>query len=206
MFGITDYAAFAVAFWLFLMVPGPGNLVIAAGATQAGVRGGMVATLGVMTGDQVLIWCALGGVAALLHAYPMAFSALQWTGAVYLAWLGVRMWRMRTVEGAVVAEPTPTRQHFRQAFLITLLNPKSIVFYVAFLPMFIDPVRQQGVVTFGALAATAAALALLYGFIESLLVHRFAARMRASVRMSSWLRKLASVFLIGFGVRLVTSS
>ncbi|HMN22485.1 MAG TPA: LysE family transporter [Ottowia sp.] len=204
MLGITDYAAFVVAFWLFLMVPGPGNLVIAAGTTQGGVRGGMIATLGVIAGDQVLIWCALGGVAALLHAYPMAFSALQWAGAIYLAWLGIRMWRARPHQGAALA--APTRQHFRQAFLITLLNPKSIVFYVAFLPLFIDPARQQGVVTFAALAATAAVLVLLYGFIESLLVHRFAERMRASARMSGLLRKLASVFLIGFGVRLATSS
>jgi len=204
MLGITDYAAFVVAFWLFLMVPGPGNLVIATGTTHGGIRGGMAATLGVIAGDQVLIWCALGGVAALLHAYPVAFSALQWMGAIYLAWLGIRMWRLRPVEG--VATATPTRRHFRQAFLITLLNPKSIVFYVAFLPLFIDPVGQQGVVTFVALAATAAVLVLLYGLIESLLVHRFAARMRASARMSGLLRKLASVFLIGFGVRLATSS
>ncbi|MBS0499220.1 MAG: LysE family transporter [Proteobacteria bacterium] len=204
MFGITDYAAFVAAFWLFLMIPGPGNLVIATGATQDGMRGGLAATLGVMVGDQVLIGCALGGVAALLHAYPMAFSALQWVGAIYLAWLGVRMWRMRPDEGAAVAAP-PTRRHFRQAFLITLFNPKAIVFYVAFLPLFIDPVRQQGMVTFAALAATAAVLTLLYGVVESLLVHRFAERLRASARLSSLLRRLASVFLIGFGVKLVTS-
>ena len=98
MFGITDYGAFVVAFWLFLMVPGPGNLVIATGTAQGGIRGGMAATLGVMAGDQVLIWCALGGVAALLHAYPMAFSGLQWVGAAYLAWLGIRMWRLRPQE------------------------------------------------------------------------------------------------------------
>ena len=105
---------------------------------------------------------------------------------------------------AAVAAPT-TRRHFRQGFLITLFNPKAIVFYVAFLPLFIDPARQQGMVTFAALAATAAVLTLLYGLIESLLVHRFAERLRASARLSSLLRKLASVFLIGFGVKLVTS-
>lgn len=207
MFGITDYGAFVAAFWLFLMVPGPGNLVIATGTTQGGIRGGMAATLGVIAGDQVLIWCALGGVAALLHAYPMAFSALQWAGAAYLAWLGIRLWRMRASEGDEVVPAAPARQRpFRQGFLITLLNPKSIVFYVAFLPLFIDPVRQQGVVTFAMLAATAAALVLLYGFIESLLVHRFAERMRASKRVSAFLRKLTSLVLIGFGVRLATSS
>jgi len=80
------------------------------------------------------------------------------------------------------------------------------VFYFAFLPLFIDPVRQQGVVTFGMLAVTAAALVLLYGFIESLLVHRFAERLRASERLGRLLRKLTSLFLIGFGVRLATSS
>lgn len=204
MLGITDYAAFVVAFWLFLMVPGPGNLVIATGATQGGLRGGLAATLGVVAGDQVLIWCALGGVAALLHAYPLAFSALQWVGAAYLAWLGIRLWRMRPNQRAAMT--APTQRHFRQAFLITLLNPKSIVFYVAFLPLFIDPARQQGAITLAALAATAAALVLLYGLIESLLVRRFAQRMRASARFGALARKLTAVFLIGFGVRLATSS
>lgn len=204
MLGITDYAAFVVAFWLFLMVPGPGNLVIATGATQGGLRGGLAATLGVVAGDQVLIWCALGGVAALLHAYPLAFSALQWVGAAYLAWLGIRLWRMRPSQRAAMT--APTQRHFRQAFLITLLNPKSIVFYVAFLPLFIDPARQQGAITLAALAATAAALVLLYGLIESLLVRRFVQRMRASARFGALARKLSAVFLIGFGVRLATSS
>ncbi|MBN8557605.1 MAG: LysE family transporter [Proteobacteria bacterium] len=205
MFGITDYGAFVVAFWLFLMVPGPGNLVIATGTAQGGIRGGLAATLGVMAGDQVLIWCALGGVAALLHAYPVAFSALQWVGAAYLAWLGIRMWRMRPQDGGAPAAPARQRP-FRQGFLITLLNPKAIVFYFAFLPLFIDPVRHQGMVTFAMLAVTAAVLVLLYGFIESLLVHRFAERLRASERLGNWLRKLTSLFLIGFGVRLAASS
>ncbi|TXI21289.1 MAG: lysine transporter LysE, partial [Ottowia sp.] len=170
-----------------------------------GVGGGVAAPVGVVAGVQVLFWCALGGVAALLHAYPVAFSALQWVGAAYLAWLGIRMWRMRPQDGGAPAAPARQRP-FRQGFLITLLNPKAIVFYFAFLPLFIDPVRHQGMVTFAMLAVTAAVLVLLYGFIESLLVHRFAERLRASERLGNWLRKLTSLFLIGFGVRLAASS
>jgi threonine/homoserine/homoserine lactone efflux protein len=93
--------------------------------------------------------------------------------------------------------------YLRQAFLITLLNPKAIVFYMAFFPLFIDPVRQQGLLTFGFLALTIAALAFIYGVVATLLTHFFAERMRRNPRAGFLLEKLAGLCLIGFGVRLV---
>ncbi|MEI8402494.1 MAG: LysE family transporter, partial [Alcaligenaceae bacterium] len=93
--------------------------------------------------------------------------------------------------------------YLRQAFLITLLNPKAIVFYMAFFPLFIDPVRQQGLLTFGFLAITIAALAFGYGLIATLLTHFFAERMRRNPTAGFLLEKLAGLCLIGFGVRLV---
>lgn len=204
MFGIADFPAFAAAIWLFMMVPGPGNLVIASSAAQGQVRGGMAATLGIIAGDQIVIWCALVGVAALLHAYPAAFVVVQWLGAIYLAWLGVRLWRKsKKDEGGVSVR---REGYFRQAFLITLLNPKSIVFYVAFLPLFIDPVRHQGMATFGAMALTVALLGLLYGLIATLVVRQFAVRLAGNRYVAMLARRLTSVFLIGFGLRLALES
>eukprot|EP01035_Chromulina_nebulosa_P036965 gene36965-49872_t len=85
MFGIADYGAFAAAIVVFLLIPGPGNLALVTSTSKGGIRGGLAATFGVIAGDQVLMWLAVAGVAALLAAYPAAFSAVQWLGAAYLA-------------------------------------------------------------------------------------------------------------------------
>ena len=91
MFGVADYGAFVVTVIIFLLIPGPGNLALITSTSKGGVRGGLAATLGVILGDQCLMWAAVAGVAALLIAYPTAFHALQWAGALYLAWLGLMM-------------------------------------------------------------------------------------------------------------------
>jgi leucine efflux protein len=203
MFGIADYAAFVAAIVLFLAIPGPGNLALITSTSKGGIRGGVAATLGLMAGDQVLMWMAVAGVAALLAAYPAAFHAVQWAGAAYLAWLGFKMLTAKPGDKPVIhIKPS----HFaRQAFAITLLNPKAIVFYMAFFPLFVDPARHQGLITFGAMAATVAALTFLYGLTAVLLTHFLAERMRANPRISRTLERLAGVFLIGFGIKLAIS-
>jgi len=203
MFGIADYGAFVAAIVLFLAIPGPGNLALITSTGKGGIRGGLAATFGVIAGDQVLMWAAVAGVAALLAASPALFGAVQWIGAAYLAWLG---WKMLTAKpgDAPVLNIRP-RQYFQQAAAITLLNPKAIVFYMAFFPLFVDPARHQGLLTFGAMAATIAALTFLYGLGLTLLVHHLAERLRANPRIGRALEKLAGVFLIGFGVKLALS-
>lgn len=203
MFGIADYGAFVAAIVLFLLIPGPGNLALITSTGKGGVRGGLAATLGVIAGDQVLMWLAVAGVAALLAAYPAAFSAVQWLGAAYLAWLG---WKMLTAKpgDAPVLNIRP-RQYFQQAAIITLLNPKAIVFYMAFFPLFVDPARHQGLLTFGAMAVTVAVLTFFYGLVAVLLTHFLAARMRANPGVGRTLEKLAGIFLIGFGIKLALS-
>ena len=200
MFGIADYAAFVAAIVVFLLIPGPGNLALITSTSKGGVRGGIAATLGLIAGDQVLMWMAVAGVAALLTAWPPAFRAVQWLGAVYLAWLGTKMLLAKPGDAPVLnIQP---RHYFRQALLITLLNPKAIVFYMAFFPLFVDPLRHQGFVTFGAMALTIALLTLAYGLIVVALTHFLAERMRANPVVSNVLQKLAGVFLIGFGIKL----
>lgn len=203
MFGIADYGAFVAAIVLFLAIPGPGNLALITSTGKGGMRGGLAATMGVIAGDQVLMWLAVAGVAALLNTYPAAFNAVQWLGAAYLAWLGIKM-LMAKPGSAPILNIRP-RQYFQQAMGITLLNPKAIVFYMAFFPLFVDPARHQGLVTFGAMAATIAALTFLYGLGMTLLTHYLAERLRASPRIAGGLEKLAGVFLIGFGVKLALS-
>ncbi len=203
MFGVADYGAFVIAIIVFLLIPGPGNLALITSTGKGGVRGGLAATLGVMVGDQVLMWLAVAGVAALLTNYPAAFHAVQWLGAAYLGWLGFRM-LLASASAAPVLH-IRTGQYVRQAFMITLLNPKAIVFYMAFFPLFVDPVRHQGVATFGFMAVTIAGLTFAYGLGMVLMTHFLAARMRANPMIARVLEKLAGLFLIGFGVKLAIS-
>jgi len=157
----------------------------------------------VIAGDQVLMWAAVAGIAALLAAYPAVFHAVQWLGAGYLAWLGFRM--LMAKPGAAPILNIRPRQYFRQALTITLLNPKAIVFYMAFFPLFIDPAQHQGVTTFSVMALTIAVLTFFYGLAATLLTHFLAERLRANPRISATLEKLAGVFLIAFGVKLAIS-
>lgn len=204
MFGIADYGAFVIAIIVFLLIPGPGNLALITSTSKGKIPGGLGATVGLIAGDQVLLWLAVAGVAALLTAYPTAFAAVQYLGAAYLAYLGFKMlWAKAGDKPILNIEP---RRYFQQAFFITLLNPKAIVFYMAFFPLFVDPARHQGLLTFGVMATTIAALTAAYGLAVVLVTHFAAEKIRANPRASSVLNKLAGIFLIGFGIKLGTQS
>ena len=200
MFGITDYPAFVLAILVFLAIPGPGNLVLLMSTAKGGFRAGMAAMAGLLLADQLLMWSALIGLAAVLAAHPSWFAALKWVGAAYLAWLGIKLWRQR--EGAAPALEIQPRAYFRQGFVITAMNPKSIVFYMAFFPLFVDPARHEGVVTQVAMVGTVAVLTAIYSLIACALAWRFAASLRGRPWVRRGLEKLAATLLLGFGVRL----
>jgi leucine efflux protein len=200
MFGITNYSAFVIAFILLLLLPGPGNLALITSAGKGGLAGGVASVFGLLVGDQVLMWLTVAGVAALLQANPVVFHALQWIGAAYLAWLGFKMLTAKAGDKPLLN--ITAGHYFRQTLVITLFNPKAIMFYVAFLPQFIDPVKHQGMLTFSVMAATIAVLGFLYCIAVVLITHYMAERIRANPRVTDMLQKIAGVFLIGFGVKL----
>ena len=198
--GVADYGAFVVAVIVFLAIPGVGNLAIITSTSKGRIVGGLAATFGVIVGDQVLMWLAVAGVAAVLTANAALFGLVQYAGAIYLAWLGIRMILARPGDAPVLKmEP---RRFFRQAMLITLLNPKAIVFYMAFFPLFVDPARHRGLLTFGVMAATIAVLTFLYCAVVITLTIVAADRMRASPRIAAWLNRIAGIMLLGFGLKL----
>ena len=202
MLGIADYGAFCAAILLFLALPGPGTFALLTSTAKGGFRAGAAATFGVIAGDQVLLWLAVAGVAALLAAQPVLFQAVQYLGAAYLAWIGLRLLFARPGSSSPVRiEP---RHYARQAFLITLLNPKAIVFYMAFFPLFIDPATHRGAVTFGAMAATIAVITAVYCLLLCAFADAVSARIRANRRLARGLERLAGAFLVGFGIRLGT--
>jgi len=202
MFGIADYGAFCAAILVFLALPGPGTFALLTSTAKGGMRAGAAATIGLIVGDQVLLWLAVAGVAALLASHPALFKGVQYLGAAYLAWIGLRLIFSRGAHALPLKiEPG---HYARQAFLITLLNPKAIIFYMAFFPLFIDPAHHRGALTFVAMAATIATITAVYCLTLCAFANLVSEQVRAHRRVARALERLAGVFLVGFGIRLGT--
>ena len=200
MLGIADYPAFCATILLFLALPGPGTFTLLTSTAKGGFRAGAWATWGVIAGDQVLLWLAVAGVAALLNANPLLFKGVQYLGAGYLAWIGLRL--IFATPGSAAPINIRPRHYARQSFVITLLNPKAIVFYMAFFPLFIDPARHQGATTFVLMAATIAGITAIYCLTLCALAQAVSERVRSQQRLARWLERAAGVFLVGFGLKL----
>ena len=200
MFGIADYGAFVVAIIVFLAIPGPGNLALLTATGKGGVRSGLAATLGVIAGDQVLLWMAVAGLSAVLINYPSLYSSVKWAGAAYLLGLGYSLFNAKPGD-APVLDMKPDH-YFRQGLFITVLNPKAIVFYMAFFPLFVDPKIHLGLITFAVMAITIAVLTFVYGLVVVLLAHHMAERVRANPLMRVMLNKAAGTLLMAFGLKL----
>jgi threonine/homoserine/homoserine lactone efflux protein len=200
MLGIADYGAFCAAIVLFLALPGPGTFALLTSTGKGGFRAGATATWGLIAGDQVLLWLAVAGVAALLAAHPVVFKAVQYAGAVYLGWIGLKL----LVSKPGDAPPIRIQPHHyaRQAFLITLLNPKAIVFYMAFFPLFIHPTTHRGTITFVAMALTVAAITAVYCLLLCAFAQVIARHIRTHRKVARAMERAAGIFLIGFGIRL----
>lgn len=199
--GVTDVAAFAAAVLVFLMIPGPGTFAILTSTARGRRRGGYACLAGLMAGDWLLMIAAMIGVAALLAAHPLLFRAVQYLGAAYLAWVGLQL--LRAPGGApATLLPIAPGTYFRQGFLITVINPKAIVFYMAFFPLFIDPARYQGAPTLVAMGALVSLLTLAYCTLLIVGGHWAAQRLRAHPAVGRWASRVAGVALIGFGARL----
>lgn len=201
--GITDVWQLVIAAMVFLMLPGPGTFCLLTCSGQHGLRGGFASLAGLMLGDAVLMLLAAIGVAALLQAHPLLFQALQYLGAAYLAWLGMRLLFAKSGQGGAIV-PFSNAADFRRGFLVTLINPKAIVFYMAFFPLFINPVTHQGSTTFIAMGAVIMSCTLFYGSLLVLAGNAAARRLARNRRIATFASKAAGMFLIGFGIKLTT--
>jgi threonine/homoserine/homoserine lactone efflux protein len=201
--GVMDVGQLIAATMVFLMLPGPGTFCVLTCTGQHGLRGGFASLAGLMLGDAVLMLLAAIGVAALLKANPMLFGAMQYLGAAYLAWLGFRLLLAKPGQGTAV--PFSNAADFRRGFLVTLINPKAIVFYMAFFPLFIDPALHRGALTFMTMGAVISSCTLFYGSLLVVAGNAAARRLARSRRITAFASKAAGIFLIGFGVKLTTN-
>jgi threonine/homoserine/homoserine lactone efflux protein len=203
--GITDVWQLIVATMVFLMLPGAGTFCILSSAGRHGLRGGYAAVFGIMLGDAVLMFLAAIGVAALLTANPLVFKGVQYLGAAYLAYLGCRLLFAKKGGETSAAIGFAGAGNFARGFMVTLINPKPIVFYMAFFPLFIDPATQRGSLTFLAMAAIISSCTLFYGSLLVLLGNTAAKRLGHNRRIAALASKTAGIFLIGFGIKLTTN-
>jgi leucine efflux protein len=188
---------------LFLMLPGPGTFCLLTCSGKHGTRGGFAALAGLMLADAMLMLLAAMGIAALLRANPLLFKAVQYAGAGYLCWLG---WRLVFSPADVAAAVPFTRAaDFRRGFLVTLVNPKAIVFYMAFFPLFVDPHLQRGAMTFIAMVGLISCCTLFYGSLLVVGGNAVARRLKHNRRIAQLGTKVAGVILIGFGIKMTTN-
>ena len=204
MFGIQNYASFIAAIIVFQLIPGPGTIAILDASARSGTRAGFATVAGTLLGDLVYMLAAVAGLAAVMAANQLLFDALQWCGAAYLCWIGIQLAR-----GARDAAPSPgilrpARAHLRRGFAISLTNPKVVLFFVAFFPLFLRP--DSSVLTLAALMVHVSLISLLYQGGLVMVGNALAARFRRSPAARRIALRLASFALIGFGVKLALSN
>lgn len=219
-FGITNIWTYVVGAFLIILLPGPNSLFVLSAAARHGVRHGYRAACGVFVGDSVLMFLSAAGAASLLKSTPLLFSAVKYAGALYLAWIGFglmraawKSWRSPAPAGSTQAAEVTAAAHkanrgspFRRALTISLLNPKAILFFVAFFVQFVDP-------SYGAPALSFLILALIiqvfsFGYLTVLIFGGafLADHFRRRRGLAAGLTSGAGALFLGFGAKLATAS
>jgi leucine efflux protein len=216
MFGVIDLPTYLAGLVLIVLLPGPNSLYVLSVAARRGVRAGYTAAAGVWCGDTVLMTLSAAGVASLLKANAVLFGIVKYAGAGYLTWLAIgmlraawQMWRTRrekTPEDSVAAGAVADERPFRRAFVVSLFNPKAILFFVAFFVQFVDPHYAYPALSFVVLGAFAQLASFLY--LSALIFSgtRLAAAFRRRKRLSATATSAAGALFLGFAVKLTLAS
>ena len=192
---------FCSAALVLLVIPGPSVLYIVTRSLDQGRRAGLVSVIGTHTGSLVHVAAAAFGLSALIVSSALAFSAVKYAGAAYLIWLGIRRWRAgdRTV-AAATSGSTAMSSLFRQGVIVQLLNPKTAVFFLAFLPQFVDVERGSVTVQIVVLGVVFIVLGLLSDGTYALAASAIGGMLRRSVRARRAERYVSSGVYVGLGV------
>lgn len=209
MFGTHDLPLFIVSGLLLNMVPGPDSLLIATRGAAQGWRAGSAAALGVGAGTFVHVLAAALGLSAVLAASASAFGVIKYLGAAYLVYIGLRLLLARRTSGdAAQAVPVPALRYrtiFAQGFLTNLLNPKVALFFLAFVPQFIDPASSSKALAFVALGCIFNANSMLWGHALVTFAAAAGRRARLAGPVTRWLNRAVGALFVSFGIKLALS-
>jgi threonine/homoserine/homoserine lactone efflux protein len=195
--------AFALATLTFAAMPGPAVLYTAAQTLARGRRGGLMAVLGIHIGGWAHVLAAALGLSALFAAAPVAFWTLKIVGAAYLVWMGLDMLLRRAAAADPAAAARSGRRALRDSVLVEVLNPKTALFFVAFLPQFADP--AAGWPVWAQLLALGAAVNLTFTAADLVVVFAAGSALRAARgRGAALARRIGGATLVGLGVKLAT--
>lgn len=215
MFGITDLTTYILGTIFIILLPGPNSMYVLSVAAQRGVRAGFAGAGGVFTGDLILMTLAATGAAGLLQTNPALFAIVKYLGGGYLAWIGLNMlkgawqaWRNARLGTAPqgAAQQVDASSPFRKAMLISLMNPKAILFFVSFFVQFVDPAYAYPALTFAVLGAIVQCFSLLYLTVVILAGNHLAAAFRRRRRLSAAMGGSVGAMFIGFGAKLAAAS
>ncbi|MDH4580494.1 leucine efflux protein LeuE [Pseudomonas sp. BN415] len=210
--GITDLWTYVLGALFIVLLPGPNSLFVLATAAQRGVGAGYRAASAVFLGDAILMLLSALGIASLLKAEPMLFLGLKYVGAAYLFYLGVGMLRggwqklRQPVEQAVPVKDLDVNQPFRKALLLSLSNPKAILFFVSFFIQFVDPGYAYPGVSFLVLGVILEVISALYLSFLIFSGVRLAAWFRQRQRLAAGASSGVGALFVGFGVKLATAT
>ncbi len=213
-YGVTDLWTYVIGAIGIILLPGPNSLYVLSVATARGVRAGWQGACGVFVGDTVLLTLTALGAASLLRSNPGLFMVVKYAGAAYLAWLGLNLvwtaidkWRSvhATVEQAAET-PVNLAHPFKRALVISLLNPKAILFLLSFFVQFIDPTYETPAIPFLILSAIVMAFSALYLSALIFAGARLAQVFRARRRLSGGLASAVGGLFVWFGAKLATAS
>ncbi|HEV2782039.1 MAG TPA: LysE family translocator [Actinophytocola sp.] len=199
MFSASTLAAFLAAGLVIVLLPGSGQALVLARSLAGGFRAGLAATCGLNTGTVLHAVAAGFGLSAVLATSATAFTVIKLVGAGYLVLLGVLTWRA----GVRTAPAGGARQGgYLSAVLIGVLNPKVALFFLAFLPQFVDPGRGAVLAQFLVLGLILAALSVAWDCVLSLAAHAVSLGLTASQRVARWRARITGGLFVGLGVRL----
>ncbi|MBX6385527.1 MAG: LysE family translocator [Microbispora sp.] len=196
---LTTLALFATATLALLVVPGPAVFYIVTRSVAQGRTAGLVSVLGVHAGSLVHIAAAAFGISALLAASATAFAIVKYLGAAYLVYLGIRKLTRRTETENAQVKTASSRRLFGEGFVVNVLNPKTAVFFLAFLPQFIDPALGPVALQVLVLGAVWVTLGMASDGTYALLASALAGRLRSSARARRRLDRGSGVVYLGLG-------
>jgi leucine efflux protein len=211
-YGITDLSTFILGTIFIVLLPGPNSLYVMAVASRWGVAAGYRGAFGIFLGDFILMVLSASGAASLLKTTPPLFMAIKYAGAAYLAWLGFALlrsafdaWRGKVTEGAAPARIDESRP-FRTALLISLMNPKAILFFVSFFIQFVAPGYAYPELSFLILGVIVQICSAVYLSILIFGGAHLARQFRRHRRVSATATGSVGALFIGFGAKLVGAS